>query len=236
MSLLTKGCIAEFIGTFALVFFGVGAILMTGDNASNAGSLATVAFAHGFVLFVFITGCMYISGAQFNPAVSIALLAIGKQDAKQTALFVVSQLIAAACAAGMLVFVFTPEVANNWDDAAKTGNNVGATMGQFTHEGNVAGVLILEILQTFALMFVILTAVVDERAHKLGGLAIGMTVAVCIFAFGPMTGSSMNPARTFGPALYGHWDMHWAYWVGPVTGAVLAAGVYKLVWAEPEAS
>ena len=234
MTPLAKGCIAEYIGTFALVFFGAGAILMTADSTGAAGSLVTVALAHGLVLGIFITGTMYISGGQLNPAVSIGLMAIGKQTPAKTAAFVVSQLAAGACAAGMLVFVFTPEIANTWDDLTKTGTNVGATMGQFTHDGNVAGVLVLEALQTFALMFVILTTAVDARTHKVGGLCIGFAVAVCILAFGPMTGSSMNPARTFGPALYGHWDMHWAYWVGPITGAVLAAGVYKFVWAEEE--
>lgn len=236
MSPLIKGCIAEYIGTFALVFFGAGSILLTAESAGSAGSLVTVALAHGLTLAVFITGSMYISGGQLNPAVSIGLMAIGKQSPKRTAAFVGSQLAAGACAAGMLVFVFTPEVANTWNDATKTGTNVGATMGRFTHEGNIAGVLILETLQTFALMFVILTTAVDARSHKLGGFCIGLTVTVCILAFGPITGSSMNPARTFGPALYGHWDMHWAYWIGPITGAILAAGVYKFVWEDDKAA
>lgn len=236
MAPLGKGCIAEFIGTFALVFFGAGSILLTAESLGGAGSLITVALAHGLVLGIFITASMYISGGQLNPAVSIGLMAIGKQSPTQTGAFVLAQLAAGACAAGMLVFVFTPEVANNWDDVAKTGTNVGATMGLFTHEGNIAGVLILETLQTFALMLVVLTTAVDARSHKLGGMCIGLTVAVCILAFGPITGSSMNPARTFGPALYGHWDMHWAYWVGPVTGAVLAAGVYKYVWEDNKAA
>ncbi|MDQ7013913.1 MAG: aquaporin [Planctomycetota bacterium] len=136
---------------------------------------------------------------------------------------------------GMLVFVFTPEVANTWRSVTKTGTNVGATIGRFTHEGNIAGILILETLQTFALMFVILTTAVDARSHKLGGFCIRLTGTLCILAFGPITGSSMNPARTFGPALYGHWDMHRAYWVGPITGAILAAGVYKFVWEDNKA-
>ncbi len=234
MTPLAKGCVAEFIGTFALVFFGAGSILMTADATGGAGSLVTVALAHGIALAVFITGAMYISGGQFNPAVSIGLLAAGKQSPGQTGAFILTQLAAGACAAGMLVFTLTPEVTNNWDDVAKTGTNVGATMGSLTHEGKVLSVLVLEALQTFALVFVVLTTAVDARAHKLGGICIGLTVAMCILAFGPMTGSSMNPARTFGPALYGHWDMHWVYWIGPILGASLAALVYRFVWMEPE--
>jgi MIP family channel proteins len=230
---LAKGCIAEAIGTFALVFFGAGAILMTAEVNGGAGSLITVAMAHGIALAVFISGTMYISGGQLNPAVSIGLLVAGKQSPGQTGAFILSQLFAAACAAGMLVFALTPEVANSWDEAAGSGTNVGATIGSLTRDGNVMGVIVLEALQTFALVFVVLTTAVDARAHKLGGVCIGLTVAMCIMAFGPMTGSSMNPARTFGPALYGHWDMHWVYWFAPVLGAVLAALVYRFVWMDP---
>lgn len=234
MHRIAKACVAEFIGTFALVFFGAASIIMAG-GPFDAGNLVSVALTHGLVLGVFITGCMYISGGQFNPAVSIGLMVIGKQTPAQTLLFIASQLFGAACAAGMLVFVLTPEVANSWDPVRKTGSNVGATIGSYTLDGNVAGVVILELLQTFALMFAVLAAVVDARAHKLGGFAIGLTLSLCIMAFGPLTGSSLNPARTFGPALYGHWDMHWAYWLGPVAGAILASLVYKFVWREPPA-
>ncbi len=230
MTPLAKGCIAEAIGTFALVFFGAGAILMTADTTGGAGSLVTVALAHGIALSVFITGTMYISGGQLNPAVSIGLFSIGKQSAGQTAAFVASQLFAAACAAGMLIWTIGASSANNAD----LGTNVGATIGSMTIAGDVRGVLVLEFLQTFALMTAVLTTAVDSRRHKIGGFGIGLTVAMCIMAFGPLTGSSMNPARTFGPALYGHWDMHWAYWLAPVAGAVAASMVYKLVWATPE--
>lgn len=231
MTPLVRGCVAEAIGTFALVFFGAGAILMTSDATGGAGSLVTVALAHGIALSVFITGTMYISGGQLNPAVSIGLFSIGKQSAGQTAAFVASQLFAAACAAGMLVWTIGPDVANN----AELGTNVGATIGSMTVAGDVRGVLVLEFLQAFALMTAVLTTAVDPRTHKVGGFGIGLTVAMCIMAFGPMTGSSMNPARTFGPALYGHWDMHWAYWLGPVAGAVAASMVYKFVWGASEA-
>jgi len=91
------------------------------------------------------------------------------------------------------------------------------------------GVFGFEFILTFALMYVILAAVVDDRAHKLGGLCVGGTVAACIFAAGPLTGASMNPARTFGPALYGHWDMFPVYVAATVLGACAAALVYRFV-------
>lgn len=232
---LLKGSIAEFIGTFALIFFGAGSILMT-SGSINQGSLVTVALAHGLTLGIFITGTMYISGGQLNPAVAIGLLVAGKQGPGRTITFIVAQLLGAASAAGMLVYLLTPEIANNWDPIKQTGTNVGATIGSFTLAGNVAGVVILEGLQTFALMFAVLTTAVDSRSHKIGGLGVGLIVACCIMAFGPLTGSSMNPARTFGPALYGHWDMHWAYWLGPIAGAALASLIYKFVWMETPGS
>lgn len=219
----TRGCVAEFIGTFALCFFGCGSIILTQD-AIGAGSLVTVALGFGTVLAVFVTACMYISGAQFNPAVSIALTAIGKQPLPKTVTFILVQLAAAACACGCLVLFLGRDVADH--EAVR----VGASLGSLSDANDTFGVFGLEFLQTFALMFVVLAAVVDARAHKLGGICVGVVVAACIVAFGPLTGSSMNPARSFGPALYGHWDMHWVYWVAPIAGAVAAAVVYKAVW------
>jgi len=225
MNDMAKGSVAEFIGTFALVFFGAGSIII-GQPDIGAGNLVTVALAHGIALAVFITACMYISGGQFNPAVSIGLFALKKQDATKTFTFVAAQLLAAACAAGVLVFTLGREVADQ--ESVK----LGATIGELTTAGNVKGVFIFEMLGTFALMFSVLAGIVDGRAHKLGGFCVGLTVAMCIVTFGPLTGASMNPARTFGPALYGHWDMNWVYWVAPITGSILACVVYKVFWTE----
>ena len=224
---LLPGFAAEFMGTFALVFFGAGSMIMASDQF-GAGNLVTIALAHGLVLVVFVSACMYISGAQFNPAVSIGLIVAGKQTPFRAAVFIFAQLLSAACAAGMLVFLLGAEVANNPD----AGTELGATIGQLTRDGNAMGVFGFEFLLTFALMYVILAAVVDDRAHKLGGICVGGTVAACIFAAGPLTGASMNPARTFGPALYGHWDMFHIYVLATVLGACAAALVYRFVTAK----
>lgn len=232
MNKLFPACVAEFLGTFALTFFGAGAIILTNADAvkplgmSGApGGLLTVALAHGLILFCFICGCGYISGAQFNPAVSLGACLAGKLKPVNAAFHVVAQLFGAACAAGMLQFLLTPEVANH------AGPKLGATIGAMTTSGNLTGVIGIEAIMTFALVFVVLTAAVDERAGKLGPLAIGMTVTACILAAGPLTGASMNPARTFGPAICGkHWDMFHAYLIGPAIGAILAAMVYRMFW------
>lgn len=225
-----RGSIAEFIGTFALVFFGAGSIILTHESV-GAGSLVSVALAHGMILAVFVTGCMYVSGAQFNPAVSVALILIGKQSAQRGTIFIATQLLAAASAAGMLVLLLGQETANS--EQVRLGATLGRySLGETAHAGRLFG---LEFLQTFALMFTFLAVTVDERAHKLGGISIGLVVAACIVSFGPLTGSSMNPARTFGPALYGNaGEHHWVYWVATTLGACAAALVYRAVWMNGE--
>ena len=226
MNRLLQGCTAEFLGTFALVFFGCGSIIITHGNPPPAGAgLITVALAHGLVLAVFITACMYISGAQFNPAVSIGLVVAGKQPPATAAAFIITQLAAAAAAAGLWQLFLGPDVANH------PAVRLGATIGSLTDAGRIGAVFGIEVILTFALMFSVIAGTVDARAHRLGGLTIGLTVAACILTAGPLTGASMNPARTFGPAVAGgHWDMHWVYWAAPVVGAGLAAGVYRWVW------
>jgi len=238
MNALIRGGLAEFLGTFALVFFGAGSIILTQSpypDIDPHGSLVTVALAHGLVLTVFVTACFYVSGAQFNPAVSIALLAIGKQDLRTTTAYIISQLFAAVSGAGMLVLLLgRDEPTRGMLEHAR----LGATLGLLSsgETANPFAVFGLEVLMTFALMFIILAAVVDQRAHKLGGFCVGLVVATCIVGFGPLTGASMNPARSFGPALYGHWDMHWVYWVAPIAGAVAAGLAYKHGWPPEEAT
>lgn len=227
MNRLISGCVAEFLGTFALVFFGAGAIILGVPALGGASSLVTVALAHGMILFVFVAACGYISGGQFNPAVSIALVVAGKQPLARAGAFIAVQLLAAACAAGMLQALLGPSIANA--PAAK----LGATIGKFTVAGFTGQVIGIEAVLTFALMFVFLATAVDERGARsgFGPLAIGMTVAACILAAGPITGASMNPARTFGPAICGNqWAMFHAYLIGPLVGAVAAAIVYRLFW------
>ncbi len=226
MKNLISACVAEFLGTFALVFFGAGSIILTHYSPASGAGLVTVALAHGLILGVCVTSAMYISGGQFNPAVSLGLVVAGKQPIAKAGVFIVVQLFAAACGAGMLQFLLTPAVANH--EVPK----LGATIGSLTLAGNVRGVFGFEFILTFFLMISVLAGTVDQRAHKLGGIVIGLTVAACILAAGPLTGASMNPARTFGPAICGnHWTgLWWVYWLAPVAGACSAAAVYKAFW------
>ena len=234
-----RGCVAEFIGTFALCFFGAGSMALVASQGSEVGPLVgliVVALGHSLTLLVFVNATYPVSGAQLNPAVSIALSVGMGQPWRTTSLYILSQLLAAASGIGMLVLLFKGTAYAEALEAARHGATLGAlAVGE---SRSVLGLLGLEALQAFALMFVILTVIVDRRGKATGmspGFAIAGVVGACIVAFGPVTGASMNPARSFGSALYGHWEMHSAYWVGPIAGALLAAIVYRVCWVVPNA-
>jgi MIP family channel proteins len=214
--------LAELIGTFFLCFAGIAAILGgTQAVGSNIG-LVGIALAHGLALSVAIATFGGVSGAHFNPAVTIALLATGRVAAPTALLYVVAQLAGATTAALICSGVF-PE-------AAVAQANLGIPLpGPWV---TTSTLLLVEFVLTFLLVTAIFGMAVDPRGQevKIGSFAVGMTVAFEILAAAPVTGASMNPARSFGPALVqGFWQWHWAYWVAPIAGAVVAAIVYDRV-------
>jgi len=217
---LSKQCAAEFIGTFALIFVGVGAIY------HNAGLLA-VALAHGLTIAVMVSATGGISGGHLNPAVTFGLLVGGKVDFRTTIAYWISQLAGASAAGFILLFLFTNQV-----DPQKGGSLAQTIIASGTPNLAAKGVsafdgVLIEAVLTFFLVFVVYGTAVDARAPKIGGLAIGLTVTLDILFGGPFTGAAMNPARTFGPALAsGHWANQWIYWIGPLLGAALAGVVY----------
>ena len=207
---LSQRLTAEFIGTFTLIFAGVSSICI------NAG-IVGVAFAHGLALVVMITALGHISGGHFNPAVTMGVLAGGKISAKDALAYIIAQLLGGVVGAFAVKAIIQPSVY----EAVKLGTPM---LGPDTGFG--AGVL-LEMILTFFLILVVFGSAVDGRAGKWGGLFIGLTVTMDILATGPISGASMNPARTFGPALAGgYWNDHLVYWIGPIVGGVLAGLVY----------
>jgi MIP family channel proteins len=220
---MTRKFLAEFMGTFALTFVGAGSIIATsGEN------LIVIALAHGIILAVMIASMMHVSGAQFNPAVSIALAARGLQPWSQALGFTVFQVIGGIAAAFLLKATMVPafEYANT---------HIGETLGIYSGSSGADmisawRVLVLEGLATFFLMWVIMGVAVDQKNKQHAGiaaLAIGGVVMADILCFGPLTGASMNPARSFGPAMVsGDWTLHWCYWVGPIVGAMIAVIFY----------
>ena len=207
--------VAEFVGTFALVFIGSGAILVSKMPGSNIG-LIEIAAAHGLILSVMVTATMRISG-HFNTAVTLGFLATRRIDPMMAGVYVAAQLLGAMVAAYALKGLFPSDLYQ----AARGG-------GQFISlDLTSTQAYILEAIGAFFLVFVIFGSAVDEHAPKVGGFAIGLTLAADILALGPLTGASVNPARSFGPAVAsGIYEGPLIYWVGPIIGGVAAALVY----------
>ena len=217
MSRTGRACIAEAIGTFALCFIGAGSIVLNTKTGGDVG-LIGIALAHGLILSVMISALGGLSGGHFNPAVTIGFLVTKKQEVGAGISYIISQLIGATVAGLLLRIIFAPDV---WQKA-----HLGTPMlGDGVSFGT--GILV-EIVLTFFLVTAIWGTAVDDRKPDVGGFAIGLTVAADILMGGPLTGASMNPARTFGPALAGGgFDNHLVYWIGPIIGAVIAAVLYN---------
>ncbi len=211
---MRKRLIAEAIGTFALVFCGTGAIVInefTGGTVTHPG----IAITFGFIVMGMIYAFGDISGAHINPAVTIAFAYAKKFPWKEVPFYVVSQCVGAIAASGLLLYLFPDN------------ELLGATLPQIA----VLKVFILEVLLAFFLMVVIIN--VSTGAKEIGviaGLAIGGVVLLEAMFAGPITGASMNPARSFAPALVsGNLQDLWIYITAPIIGCILAVMSCKLV-------
>jgi aquaporin Z len=205
--------ISEFIGTFALVFIGSGAII-------RGGSLLEVAIAHGIVLSIMVTALMRISG-HFNPAVTIGFMSVRRIEPIMGVVYIIAQILGAIAAAYALKALMPV----NMFEATRGGGQMVA--GSITFGGAVA----IELIATFFLVWVIFGTAVDPDAPRVGGFAIGLTIAADILAIGPFTGGSMNPARSLGPAIAsGIMEAQAVYWIGPILGGLIAAILYDRVF------
>lgn len=215
--------IAEFIGTFALVFVGGAAIMIAKDTNSPAG-LIGIAFAHGLILAVMISALMRISG-HFNPAVTMGFLAARRIEVPMAGVYILAQVIGAILGAYVLKWTFPFTLF----EATRGGGQAIAlqvTGGQ---------AFLLEFVATFFLVLVVFGTAVDPKAPKIGGLAIGLTVTADILAIGPLTGGSMNPARSFGPAVAsGIFEAQLIYWAAPIAGGIAAALLYDFLFLRRE--
>ena len=207
----TRNLVAEFIGTFTLIFIGAGSVVI------NPGNLVAVALAFGSVVVAFVYAYGHISGAHINPAVTLALLIAG--EIKFTA------------AIGYWIVQFAGGILGAY--ALKGVLPVNGDLGVTILATNVTPIngLIVEIILTFFLVNTIFNTAVNRKAGNFAGLAIGLTLVFCILVGGPLTRASLNPARTLGPAIaagaeHAQWGNIWLYFVGPFIGAVLAALLY----------
>ena len=207
--------LAEFIGTFTLIFMGTGAVMV---NQISQGAVTHLGISgiFGAVVAALIYALGHISGAHLNPAVTLALWQGSFLRGNRVFPYILAQIFGAIVASSLLLIIFGPVA------------NLGATLPL---NNNWQQSFILEIILTFVLMLVILGSAVDQRSHSgFAGLAIGLTVGLEAACMGPITGASMNPARSFGPALLsGLWQHQWLYWIAPIIGAQVAMWVYRLL-------
>ncbi|KAF8733504.1 hypothetical protein HU200_014803 [Digitaria exilis] len=212
-----RAVLAELILTFLFVFAGVGSAMATAHLAGDSiVGLTAVALAHTLVVAVMVSAGLHVSGGHINPAVTLALAATGRITLFRSALYFLAQLLASAAACLLLAFLTGAGAASVPVHALGAG--VGALRG-----------VAMEAVLTFSLLFAVYATVVDPRAAVggMGPLLVGLVVGANVLAGGPFSGASMNPARSFGPALVaGVWTDHWVYWVGPLIGGPLAGLVY----------
>jgi MIP family channel proteins len=216
--------VAEFIGTFTLIFIGAGSIVTA--NAIHDPSLIGIAIAHGLAIAVMVSALGHISGGHFNPAITVGFLITRRIKPALALLYWLAQAGGAALAA-LLVRDLLPRAAS---DAVKLG------VPALGHGVDASAGFALEAILTFFLAWVVFASAVDPRGtfKSIAGLAIGLTITIDILFGGPLTGAAMNPARAFGPQLVGsHWAHAWVWYAGPVLGASVAAAMYELLYLRP---
>ena len=223
MTSLFRRSLAEALGTFALVFIGVGAVASNYFPDARFGVFG-IAVAHAIVLAVMITATMSISGGHLNPAVTIGLLVARRTTGQTAVAYIAAQLAGAVIAAWAVKAIFP----------------IGVTrpiaLGTPAIAGNIqlSQAIALEAILTFFLVSAVFGTVVNPEAPKVGGFGVGLVLLFDILVGGPLTGAAMNPARAFGPALVaGQWVAHVVYWVGPILGGVVAALLWEYVLLPP---
>ncbi|MSP79426.1 MAG: MIP family channel protein, partial [Dehalococcoidia bacterium] len=210
-------------GLMLFVLLGAGTVVVSGSlngGMLDPARLAVISIAHGLGILVLVAGTAKISGGHLNPAVTIGLFLAGKIGLRKASLYIAAQLIGAVVGAILLKLIVPDAMAGNLGSHG-LGNGV-----------SVFGGLLAEILLTFTMVWIIFATAVDPKGlNNIAPLAIGFTVLLIHLFAVPLTGASVNPARSFGPALIsGTWVNHWIYWVGPIIGGGIAAVLYQNIY------
>jgi MIP family channel proteins len=219
--------VAEFVGTFALIFFGAGSIcadqyLRTSSNGQIGLGLLGIALAHGLAIGIMVTSLGHISGGHFNPAITIGFWVTRKLSTFDTVAYWIAQLAGGVTAAYLLRRL----PVDVWGPVQLGTPSLASGISR-------ANGMIFEGIMTFFLVFVVFATAVDERGafDKVAGFAIGLTITMGALFGGPFTGAALNPARAFGPALASnHWANHGVYWIGPMAGGIVAGWLYDTLF------
>lgn len=217
---LIQKIVAEFLGTFALVFFGAGAVCVDFYLRNSGGlGLLAVALAHGLAIAIMVSALGHISGGHFNPAITIGFWVTKRLSTLDSLAYWGGQLLGGIAAAFVLKLVIPEDIANNVFLGAPE------LMRDYPHWSGMA----LEAVTTFFLVLVVFATAVDEKGtfRSIAGFGIGLTITLGILVAGPFTGAALNPARALGPELVSrHW-LNWGiYWVGPLSGGFIAGLLY----------
>ncbi|KAK3421554.1 hypothetical protein EUGRSUZ_G02188 [Eucalyptus grandis] len=206
--------LAEVIGTYFVIFAGCGSVAV--NKIYGSVTFPGICVVWGLIVMVMIYSVGHISGAHFNPAVTVTFAIFRHFPYTQVPLYVVAQLLGSILASGTLYLLFDVD-SKSFFGTVPTGPHVRS--------------LVVEIIISFLLMFVVSGVATDNRATgELAGIAIGMTILLNVFVGGPVSGASMNPARTLGPAITMHvYNGLWVYIVGPFVGTILGGFAYNLI-------
>lgn len=222
---------AELIGTMVLVLMGCGSAVIAGKNFAGLGGNGTVgiALAFGLAVLVMVYAIGGISGCHINPAISISMLAAGKLSVKDTVGYVVFQCVGAVIGAGLLYWIAigNPAYSLAGNGLGQNGYGVASPAGY-----SMAAAFIAEVVLTFIFLIVIFGATSEKAPKGFAGIAIGLSLTLIHLVGIPITGTSVNPARSLGPAIIvGDTALGqlWLFWVAPIIGGLLAAAVWKIL-------
>jgi len=221
-----KKYIAELIGTFALVLVGCGSAVIAGQHIGFLG----IAFAFGLTVLAMVYAIGSISGCHINPAISVATLTAGKMHWKDTIFYIIAQCIGAIIAAGILL-----AIAKGQPGYSLAANGLGQNgFGAHSPDGySLAACFLAEVVLTALFLFVIFGSISKEAPKGFAGLSIGLSLVLIHLVGIPITGTSVNPARSLGPALFvggAALSQLWLFWVAPLVGGIIAAILWKYVF------
>ena len=222
-----RAWLAEAISTYCLVFFGplsIGLAVVAFGTGLSIPAIVMIALAHGAAIGLMVYTFGHVSGAHFNPAVTISMLVTKRINIKDGIAYIIFQIIGAIAAAASFKAILP-------DIGAKINYGTQAGPSALLHNNAMSGVAVEAILTFFLVTVIFMTAVHKKAAAGMYGLAIGGMIFLIHLVGVPLTGASVNPARTFGPAIIsGYWNYDWMYWVGPILGAVIAGLVMNYIF------